>query len=173
MAKPTDLDRHARLRRGLFRLWLVLSAIFVVAVAAMSFDSLRREFDRAELMQFMARQPDAPLPMECAKARGLPDRDYTRAPPSHGELYRLTPSPTTCWYQASRLRQLYPEYAALSDTALAEQLYGAIGIPLKSPPEPFVLGLRVALLAIGAPLLALALGSALLWAAAGFLRQRA
>jgi hypothetical protein len=173
MADPIDLDRHARRRRGLFRLWLVLSAIFVLGVAAVSFDSLRREVDRAELMRFMAKQADPPLPMECAQARGVEGRDYDRAPPSPGERYRLVAPPATCWYQRDRLRALYPDYAGLSDAALAEKLYGAIGLPLRSPPAPFALGLRVALLAIGAPLLALAIGTALLWAAAGFQRQRA
>lgn len=172
MAKPTQLDRHASLRRGLFRLWLVLSAIFLLGVTAVSFDSLRREFDRAELLRFMAAQPEPLLPLECARARGVEGSDYTRAPPSPGERYRLMTPPATCWYKAERLRALYPDYAGLDDRALAERLYGAIGIPLKSPPQPFVLGLRVALLALGAPLLTLALGSALLWAAAGFLGSR-
>jgi hypothetical protein len=169
--QPADPTRPARLRRGLFRLWLVLSAAFVVAVAWHYFDAVRTEFDRAQLMYKMGHDR-ALLPMECNQARGLEDKDYTRAQPSHGELYRLRPNQATCWYAPDRLRALYPEYAGTADQPLAQKLYSAVGIPLQRPPAPFTLGLRVALLAIGAPLLALALGSGLLWAMGGFLRQR-
>jgi hypothetical protein len=171
-AQPVNphTDGHARLRRGLFRLWLVLSAVFVLAMGVHYFDAVRSQFDRAELMATMLRRADAPLPVECRNARGVEDKDYTRAQPGHGELYRLRPSEPTCWYPRERLRALYPEYAGLSDPPLAEKLYGAIGIPLQEAPAPFALGLRIALLAVGAPLLALALGSGLLWAAAGFAR---
>jgi hypothetical protein len=165
-------ERHRRLRRGLLRLWLVLSGVFVLAVAIWSFNDIRREFDRAQLLHSMSKRPDMPLPVECSQARGVEDRDYIRAMQSRGELYRLRPNEQTCWYQPDRLRALYPEYAGLSDAALAERLYSAVGIPLKDPPAPFALGLRVALLAIGAPLMTLAIASGLWWAIGGFLRQR-
>lgn len=168
---PPDPTRPARLRRGLFRLWLVLSGVFVLVVAWSYFDAVRTEFDRAELLYKMGHDRVL-LPVECSQARGVEDKDYTRAQLSHGELYRLRPNQPTCWYAPDKLRALYPEYAGLADTALAQKLFAATGIPLQKPPAPFVLGLRVALLAIGAPLLALALGSGLLWAIGGFLRER-
>jgi len=167
----TILDRPKRLRRGLFRLWLVLSAVFVLAVGWSYFDAVRTEFDRAELLYKMGHDR-ALLPMECNKARGIEDKDYTRAQPSHGELYRLRPNQPTCWYTPDKLRVLYPEYATMGDVALAQKLFAATGIPLQKAPAPFALGLRVALLAIGAPLLVLALGTGLLWAIGGFLRER-
>jgi hypothetical protein len=58
-------------RRGLFRLWIVGSVLFVIAVAFVSYSDIKREFNAAGLSKFVL------LPVLCGDARGVAGKDYT------------------------------------------------------------------------------------------------
>jgi hypothetical protein len=60
-------------RRGLFRLWIVGSALFVIAVAFVSYGDIKKEFDAAALMDEI-KDYEQLVPVLCADARG--DADF-------------------------------------------------------------------------------------------------
>ena len=61
--------------RGLFRLWLIFSAVFVIAVGAISFSDIKKKFDKAS-MDF-SQHGTLLLPVDCSAARGTENADYT------------------------------------------------------------------------------------------------
>src|SRR2546423_12105671 len=66
-------------RLGLFRLWIVGSALFVLAVASVTYSDIKAEF--AALDGWNSRPADFELflPRLCGKARGVAGTDYTTA----------------------------------------------------------------------------------------------
>ena len=68
------------LRRGFFRLWLLFSALFVIATAFMSFSNVKSEFERAALIadfDKMVWGDSLMFPTECrADLRGKKGEDY-------------------------------------------------------------------------------------------------
>jgi hypothetical protein len=48
-------------RRGLFRLWIVGSALFVIAVAFVSYGDIKKEFDRAAVLSHLTPITDPKL----------------------------------------------------------------------------------------------------------------
>jgi hypothetical protein len=145
------------IRKGLFRLWVVGSILFVVCVFGVSYTSLREEF-RIANTNYDAIAKDlggySLLPTDCAKARGTAASDYSEAQ-------------NLCWYKIEDFRRLYPEYKDVSDKALSEKLYEKAGQPLKHV-HPWESVGKIAGVAFGIPLVALLVGWSLLWAFSGF-----
>jgi len=153
-------------KRGLFRLWLVLSALFIIATAVVSFPDVKGEFDKARLQaQAQAQQWPGELlvPVACSDARGKGGEDY-EVPPSWAGTNQ-------CWYRVGKFRVLYPEYKDLSDKQLEDRLYEKAGMP-RPHPSPWTLLLKTLGIAIGVPLMILVIGAALLWSFAGFAVER-
>src|SRR5947207_320692 len=108
-------------RRGLFRLWIVLSSLWVILICVMSIAPVREEFAKASTMRKINAgkwTPDEPV--DCSIARGT---EYRR----DGSL---------CWYALPAFRKLYPEYNDLKEQDLSEKLYARAGIPL-TPIRPW------------------------------------
>jgi hypothetical protein len=149
-----------RIARGLFRLWLVASAIFVIGTAIVGYDDFSSKRD--------AVWPGERLVARlCGDTRGLAGTDYTTnldQDPGPWDLY-ATPNPfDNCWYRISAFRRLFPEFAALSDDELASKLYSDVGIPVRSQASMWpTLGKRLSI-AIGVPWSVLIFGGALVWA---------
>ena len=144
-------------RKGMFRLWLVASVLFVIAVAVAYYGSIRNEFRMATTnYDAHAREHGGTtlLPVFCDKARGNSGTDYTE----HQGL---------CWYPMEHFRRLYPEYSDLSDDLLAEKVYTKVGQPLNHI-HPWHRVMEAAVVGFGVPLAGLVLGCSLLWAVAGF-----
>jgi hypothetical protein len=141
-------------RRGLFRLWIVLSCLWVILICITSIAPIRQEFAKAASMHNLAGASWTPdEPVDCSLARGT---EYRR----EGSL---------CWYSLPTFRKLFPEYADVPEQELSEKIYAKAGIPL-TPIRPWPkLGEKVAL-ALGLPLGTFILGWAFLWALSGFLR---
>jgi len=139
-------------RRGLFRLWLVLVVLWAITVGVFSFGDVRDEFGKAASMKRINAAGFVPdVPVDCDLARGTNFRRERNL----------------CWYDLPTFRKLYPEYKDLNDRELSDKLYEKASIPL-TPIRPWsVLGERVGL-AFGPPLGILAIGWALIWALAGF-----
>jgi hypothetical protein len=138
-------------RRGLFRLWLVLSVLFALSIASLSYTEVRNEFfwrDADELGAITL------LPAECAKSLGTVGVDYSV-------------SEGLCWYELPKFRKLYPEYVDLNDAELTKRLYAKVGRSVREM-RPWTLIARRAGLAVGVPLAMPAIGWGFLWALSGF-----
>ena len=136
-------------RRGLFRLWIVGSVLFVIAVAVISYSEIKEQFDDWEVA----------VPMLCANARGAAGEDYAEISGN-------------CLYGMSKFRPLYPEYNDLSDNELARKLYTARGMEFHDRPNRWTTLGTWAAIAFGIPLVVLVLGSSLVWAFSGFAATR-
>jgi len=95
----------------------------------------------------------------CSDARGKAGTDY--------EVFDDRSKTNKCWYQVPKLRTLFPEYKDLTDDQLSDRLYQKAGIQT-TPVSPWALVMRAVSIAIGIPLIVLAVGSALGWSLAGF-----
>lgn len=93
------------IRRGLLRLWIAGSAIWVALVATAYVPDLLKPTVPAY---------DVMVPIACD------DRRVTADETKDGR----------CWATFSRVRVAYPEYRDLSDNDLALRLYRASGLPL-------------------------------------------
>ena len=139
-------------RRGLFRLWLVLSCLWAIFIIAVSFGPVREEFAKGTSMRKLDAASWVPdEPVDCAMARGT---EYRR-------------EDSLCWYSLPTFRKLYPEYADLPEKDLSEKLYAKARIPL-TPIRPWPMLWEKVALAIGPPVGILVLGWAFLWALSGF-----
>jgi hypothetical protein len=148
------------LRRGLFRLWIVFAVLFVIAVAAVSFEPIKKEFSEARLKR-ETHPGSLMVPFDCSLARGVDGTDYVR---------NLDPSAEpACWYRSARFRELYSEYAIRSDDELSKQQYPKFGLDLEYlAPSPWRAVFIAVGIAFGIPALALVLGVVFGWAGAGF-----
>ena len=174
------------LRRGLFRVWLVLSALFIIAVFAFSYDSLYQEFKN----KYFVWKPETftlLLPTDCSDARGKKSaynmqqenalidaqakRDKAEGTKSEKMVfdydYTTSRDDSFCWYELPKFRALFPEYKDLDDGTLGDKLYDKAGIPIKHY-TPWMLLFKTLIFAIGIPLFVLVLGKSLLWAGTGF-----
>ena len=139
-------------RRGLFRLWLVLSCVWVLIVAAISFEPVKEEFGKAASMKSLEAASWVPdVPVDC---RGARVSEFRR----EGSL---------CWYSMPGFRKLYPEYKDLNDNELSDKLYARAGVPL-TPIRPWTLLAEKVGLAVLPPVAILLLGGSLIWALSGF-----
>jgi hypothetical protein len=157
-------------RLGLFRLWIVGTVLFVIAVAFVSYSEIKTQFDGADIKN----NPFADLmrlPVFCKDVRGVAGADYTTKKgqdPGPWDEY-AKPNPfDECWYPMSTFRPLYPEYNDLSDNELKRRLYIAHGLH----PNPWTTLGMWASIAFGIPLVVLILGSSLVWAFSGFAATR-
>lgn len=146
------------IRAGLFRLWIVASVLFIVAVGVASYSDIRNEFRTANTdwdATFEQYGGYGLLPALCDLARGSSGIDYT------------VEKDGLCWYKMQDFRRLYPEYRDLSNNVLAEKLYAKVGQPLQHF-HPWHKVFKTAAIAVGVPVAVLFLGWSLLWALAGF-----
>ena len=94
------------LRRGPFRLWLVLAVLWAIVVGVLSFGDVRDEFGKAASMKKIDAGGFIPdIPVDCDLARGT---DFRR-------------ERNLCWYDLPTFRELYPEYSDLDDRGLSDR----------------------------------------------------
>jgi hypothetical protein len=160
-------------RRGLFRLWIVGTTLFVLAIAFISYGDIKQQFKDIALQARIDRdKAEFIVPQLCGDARGVAGTDYAtefrKEGPGPWDAY-AKPNPfDNCWYDMSKFRPLYPEYKDVSDEELSRKLLTEHGIPIRDPPNPWLtLGSWVSI-ALGIPLVVLILGASLSWAFAGF-----
>ena len=128
-------------RRGFFRFWVIGSALFVIAVAALSYSEIKAQFD-AIAFKKVWEQDALVVPIQCGNARGIAGTDFTTKQglrPGPWDLY-AKPNPSDyCWYEMSKFRPLYPEFNNLSDKELSSKRYADLpplppGYELDMPP---------------------------------------
>jgi hypothetical protein len=79
-------------RHGLFRLWIVGSALFVLGVAFVSYDDIKRQFGDAN---DWGTSTEVLVPQLCPDARGVAGADYTTEQGGRQDK----PHPfDKCWY---------------------------------------------------------------------------
>lgn len=151
------------IRRGVLRLWVIFSALFVLGVSVSSYRTIREEFTAAtrprDSFAIIAKKfgGEMLLPIDCLEARGDTTTDYSV---DNGH----------CWYTVGKFRELYPEYKDLADVDLSDRLYAKAGIPLTYR-RPRTKVIETAGVALGVPLAAFVLGWSLTWVLAGFRGQ--
>src|SRR5215468_8666566 len=81
-------------RRGLFRLWIVGSVLFVIGVAVISYSDVKAEFDTQK------QQWEILVPQLCGEARGVVGADYAtdRRAPNFFDRFDEPHPFDTCWY---------------------------------------------------------------------------
>jgi hypothetical protein len=154
------------LRRGFFRIWLVLSALYIIAVGALFYGDVSEQFRKAALGAEFKKAGAGILlvPVLCKEARGKDGEDYDASGPWND--YRAE---KLCWYQEPKFRRLYPEYKDLTEDDLSDRLYQRAGLKIERA-KPWVLVGTVAAIALSVPLAVFILGTAIGWAFAGFRR---
>jgi hypothetical protein len=158
-------------RRGLFRLWIVGTVLFLLAIAAISYSEIRKQFQETSLQQYLEANSELLLPVLCGKVRGVAGTDYTTKQgqnPGPWDIYSKPNPFDNCWYTMSKFRALFPEYNDLSDKELSRKLYADHGVPTRDLPNPWVTLGTWASIAFGIPLVVLMLGASLVWAFSGF-----
>lgn len=136
-------------------MWLVFAILFVIGTAAVFYKDVRSEFEKAA----MTWPGHLLVPVACSNTSGNAGTDY--------EVFDDPSTPIKCWYQVPKLRALFPEYKDLTDDQLSGRLYEQAGIQ-RTPVSPWALLKRAVSIAIGVPLVVLAVGTALGWSLAGF-----
>lgn len=136
------------LPRGLFRVWIVFSVVWIVWIGSSSFQAIETEFARGD------KRPSAEahwVPLLCeAPVRGIEGTDYIK-------------NRYACWYEFAVFRRNYPEYADIDDKVLTARLYERSELL-----GPWERVLNALILALAPPLTALLLSGALYWAFRGF-----
>ena len=155
-------------RQGFFRLWLIGSALFVIAVAVFSYSEIKTQFAAPAYDEWTKAGFITLVPLRCGDARGVAGKDFTRGNEPGGIPEWAQTANDTCWYEMPKFRLLYPEYKDLSDKELSSKLYTKMGIPTHDLPNPWMTMLRYAAIAFGVPLIVLILGAALAWGFSGF-----
>ena len=151
------------LRRGLLRLWLVASVLFIIVAGVSVRPEVAAEFDAAR--RWAPFSGARLVPITCGAARGSLGVDYQTAL----DLEQRTRKPVeVCWYPIPKFRVLYPEYNDLSDDDLTSQTYAKMEVSPWQPPTPWTFVAKTAAIVIGIPVAVLIVGAAIFWAFAGF-----
>lgn len=176
------------INRGLFRVWLVLSAIFIFGTLTVSYNEIVYEFKNKYAAWKPPTDATALIPSDCKIARGvksefdsaqlnaLNDANARLAASGNKEPvaaikkydYFKSRDDIYCWYELSKFREQFPEYNDLSDKEISDAAYTkAFGL-IAPNYDPWGLLLKTILFSIAVPLGFLILGWSALWAIAGF-----
>ena len=81
-------------RPGLFRLWMIGAALFVIAVTSINYSGIKAEFDALALQ---GRSPkELFVPQLCGRARGIAGTDYTSKQEQPSDLGRIYKTKVIC-----------------------------------------------------------------------------
>ncbi|WP_160010717.1 hypothetical protein [Rhizobium sp. 18055] len=158
------------IKRGLFRLWIVVSFLWVAAVGFMGWQEISKDrwwignpWYEADLI--------ADLPVRCEQARGAKGTDYAvRHAAEPWNRYRDPPQ--ACWYTEDRFRALWPEYKDLAFATVSADLYRTLGWSPRFDGDRFLRTRPIAYFAFIPPLVVMIIGCLFVWAVSGFARQK-
>jgi hypothetical protein len=154
--------RAMNIKRGLFRIWVVLSILYIIVLTLFAIDYASREFEQqAEVNNILTGKISKGMPVDCTKAKEFPQW-WAQFPHADDGL---------CWASLPEARKIHPELTDPSDLAFAETLYAGANKHLWVPTPWWTVASFVGW-AIGLPLAVLAIGSAIYWALAGFARPK-
>jgi hypothetical protein len=150
-------------RRGLFRLWIVGAALFVIAVVAVNYSDITAEFDAAA-KKVISQQATGKQIFEFQTSHGRIEIEASDINAAKKE-WANKPEPVGL-SKLSDAELVLRYLSKLSDAELVA-LYN------KSLPNPWAKLGRVAAIAFGIPMAVLILGASLVWAFSGFAATRA
>jgi hypothetical protein len=175
------------IKRGLLRIWFVLSAIFILATFTFMFDKLFNEFKDKYAPLTTPSDYQMLVPANCEIARGVKSQlnweqlnavrsAQERLSSSGGKEtapvadydYVTSSKDLHCWYELPKFRALFPEYKDIRDKELSDRLYAKANNKPEPDLSPWTLLLKTLLFSIAVPLGFLILGWSALWAVAGF-----
>jgi hypothetical protein len=148
-------------RLGLFRLWIVGSALFVLVVAFISYSDIKSEFDA------VARKPD--LATNAKLANEVYQRFYSDMPREQFDKKISDPK------VIARLEAIITKIDTSRPLSqwTDDELLAYMSLPDTRPaPNPWANLGWVTAIALGIPLVVLVLGSSLVWAFSGFAATR-
>jgi len=158
-------------RRGLFRLWIVGTALFVLAVAYNSYDEIKTQFDAVAAKRKVA----SDLATDAKFADWVHQRFYSDMPREQFDKKITTANPITEPKVIAQLKAIItnrdtsrPLSEWTDDELRAHILYRIIA----PTPNPWGSIGSTAAIALGIPLAVLILGSSLVWAFSGFAARR-
>lgn len=158
------------IRRGLFRVWLVLSLFWIAVITAVSFSELRNDAIWGKDPRF-GDEASLLLPVRCDDVRGSQGTDYVVSGAVE-PWNRFRTIAEACWYRHADFRRLYPEYADLSHEIVEARLYKSLGWEQSPTARPFQKITPVALFAFIPPLIMLLGGAMIVWAVSGFSKSQ-
>lgn len=116
---------------------------------------------------FWENDPLAELPVPCPDARGIANTDFT-AKMAVEPWNRYRDPSHACWYEESRFRTLWPEYADLTHLQISGKLYERLGWSREFEGNKFERTKPVVMFALLPPVILFLIGALFLWAFAGF-----
>jgi hypothetical protein len=158
-------------RRGLFRLWIVGSALFVLAVAYVSYSAIKAQFDAPA----NKREAASMLAANGRFADWVHQRFYNDMPREQFDKKVTSPTPITEPKVIAQLEALFKKIDTsrpFDDWADDELLTAILHRFIEPLPNPWMSLGRVAAFAFGIPLVVLVLASSLVWAFSGFAAKR-
>lgn len=154
------------IKRGLLRLWLVLSLFWVSIVGIFGIDHVKSDkWWKGE--EWWEKDPIAFLPVACTDARGVQNVDYEKLDAFEPWNRYRTPS-SACYYTHDKFKIMFPEYKDTPFGEISNTLYQKIGWSPKFDGDRFEQTKIVIAVAFLPPLLLLIIGSLVGWALAGF-----
>ena len=140
----------------MFRIWIVVACLFVIAVGVASSYRIRREFEKAGEAKTILRriEREGILFVPCS-VRGKRPFDVSQ---QNG----------LCGYDIPKFNAQHPEYRDLDEDQPFDRLCDEAGINMKTPFSPWTKVMEAGGTAVGVPVVVLMLGWASLWAYAGF-----
>jgi len=162
-------------RRGLFRLWIVGTVLFVIAVAFVSYSEIKADFDvvaRASkpevtlsfIAEFRQQYPEYNSLTDAQLLEAVYEKFYSDVPRQQFEK-RISENISASDKAVKFQGQLHEFPADFTDEQIATALKSTIKNPWVSVGEAVAI-------AVGIPLAALALGASLVWAFSGFAAKR-
>lgn len=144
------------MRRGLIRLWIISSCLFVIAVAVASGGVIRSQFRTADQVGKSKTRikRSGILIVPCGSLRRA-SSDYSE---QNGR----------CWYDMAKFRAQHTEYKDFNDDQLFDRFCEHAGITMALAFRPWATVMQAAGIAVGVPVAVLILGWSLLWARVGF-----
>jgi hypothetical protein len=148
------------LRRGLFRLWIIGAALFVIAVASISYPGIKFEFHAVESKpEAVESEPEAGTPTVLAEFR----QQYPQYSDMPREQFNKKVSEKIAASKTKMIKFRDQLYKFPAD-ATEEEIATALKSTLKNP---WARVGKAAWIAFGIPLAVLALGAFLVWVFSG------
>lgn len=152
-------------RRGFFRVWLLISGLYVLAAVVLFYSPVVERFNLSPAL-WGAKQM---LMVDCrAEIRGTENTDFQKYPlVGYGGI-------EVCIYEPEKFRRLYPEYRDLSIDDIEARLNKRLNLPT---PTAYGAAWEILRAPLGwtliPPLALLLLGLGVYWSMAGFRRSEA
>jgi hypothetical protein len=158
-------------RRGLFRLWIVGTALFVIAIAFISYSEIKAEFDAVA----NKREAASMLATDARFADWVHQRFYSDMPREQFDKKITSPTPITEPKVIAQLEAIFRNIDTsrpFDDWAVDELQTSVLHRFIEPTPNPWATLGMWASIAFGIPLVVLVLGASLVWALSGFAAKR-